>query len=156
MEALMKTEKRNGRTYYETECETCGVKKMVRKDNLKHNKKCRSCARKEPRTRRKVKHGHSGSKKHNKQPSPLYVRWDNMKKRCNNPNHKSYRYYGGKGITICEEWNDFQNFQKDLKDTFFEGATLDRIDPDKGYYKENCRWLSRSDNSKHRHGNYKG
>ena len=152
MEAFMKTERRNGRIYYETTCETCGVKKMVRTDYLKKNKNCRSCAA----TKGQTKHGQAYSKKSGKNPSPLYLRWCKMKDRCNNPNHTYYHYYGGKGITICEEWNDFENFEKDLIDTFFEGATLDRIDPDKGYYKENCRWLTRSDNLKHRHGTYKG
>ena len=142
----MKKEKRGRWWFYEISCETCGVKKMVRKDVINKNKNCRSCAR----TISQTKHGQAAGK--NKKPSPLYVRWHKMRTRCNNPNFKNYRYYGGKGITICEEWNEFINFYNDMKDTFFDNATLDRIDPNKGYNKQNCRWLTRSDNTKHRHG----
>ena len=147
-EAFMKTEKRmvNGKIYYyaETTCEICGKSRMISKSRINKIKFCQPCGNRLANT----KHGLSKS--------PLYPCWAGMKDRCNKPNHIHYRYYGGKGITICEEWNDFENFYNDLKDTFFEGATLDRIDPNKGYYKENCRWLTRSDNLKHRHGTYKG
>ena len=65
-----------------------------------------------------------------------------MKARCNNPNHVSYKNYGGRGISVCDEWNnDYKAFYNDMIEDFFEGAELDRIDNDKNYSKENCRWV---------------
>ena len=63
-----------------------------------------------------------------------------------NPKDKDYKNYGGRGITVCEEWLDVGNFVAwcDLTHPNIEGVSLDRIDNDKGYYPENCRWADRS------------
>jgi hypothetical protein len=76
--------------------------------------------------------------------TPLYEVWKGMKARCGNPNHEAFKNYGGRGIAVCSEWYDsFENFYKDMRDGYSKGLTLERVDTNKGYYKENCRWASR-------------
>jgi hypothetical protein len=74
--------------------------------------------------------------------SPIYKKWMGMKKRCQNPNDISYHLYGGRGITVCEEWQSFSNFYRDMGKTFKEGLSLERIDNEKGYFKDNCKWIT--------------
>ena len=74
-----------------------------------------------------------------------------MKKRCFDPNQKQFKDWGGRGITICERWMIFENFYEDMKKTWTpEENTIDRIDKDGNYEKENCRWLSQSENTRKR------
>lgn len=75
---------------------------------------------------------------------PEYRSWEAMRARCNNKNHKHYEYYGGRGIQVCAEWDSFWNFYSDMGRKP-EGFSLDRIDPNGNYCRENCRWTNGSE-----------
>lgn len=70
----------------------------------------------------------------------FYRCWYNMKRRCDWRKHKSWKYYGGKGIKVCDEWKSFLNFKRDMFDSYEEGLTLDRIDSNGNYEPSNCKW----------------
>ncbi len=72
---------------------------------------------------------------------PLYETWRGMKQRCRNPNHHAYKYYGGKGVTVCERWNNFEVFLEDMGSKPV-GTSLDRIDSTGIYEPSNCRWAT--------------
>jgi hypothetical protein len=76
----------------------------------------------------------------------LYGTWRQMVQRCTNSKHKNYKNYGGRGIIVCEEWLDIKKFIAWAESTHpnIEGYTLDRIDNDKGYNPDNCRWTDKT------------
>lgn len=85
----------------------------------------------------------------NGKPPSFYNSWQNMKARCLRKNHPKYCRYGGRGISICDEWLDIKGFALwALNNNWREGLSLDRIDNNGGYNPDNCRWVSHSENSR--------
>lgn len=82
-----------------------------------------------------------GSNKHGMTGTSTYSVWATMKARCSNCNNANYHNYGGRGITVSDSWQKFENFYADMGERP-EGMSLDRIDNDKGYSADNCRWAS--------------
>jgi len=81
--------------------------------------------------------------------SKTYNSWRGMIQRCTNPNSSRYKYYGGRGITVCERWRSFANFLVDMGERP-EGLKLERRDNDSSYCKNNCTWATQKEQNNNR------
>lgn len=88
---------------------------------------------------------HEAHTKHGMANSPIYKIWTGMRQRCDNPDRREYPDYGGRGIRVCERWEDFANFYADMGDRPGPKYSLDRIDVDGNYEPGNVRWATRSE-----------
>jgi hypothetical protein len=91
---------------------------------------------------------------HGKVYDPLWIVWCGMKERCNNPNSTGYSNYGGRGIKVCDEWNnDFQKFYDDVHEGYEPGLHIDRIDINGNYELGNTRWVTPQENMRNKRNN---
>jgi len=81
--------------------------------------------------------------RHGKSNRPIYMIWDAMVQRCNNPNNVNYKNYGGRGIIICNRWLKFENFLADMGEPPTNKHSIDRIDNNGHYCSKNCRWVTK-------------
>jgi len=89
---------------------------------------------------------------HGMSKTPIHNLWWGMVQRCTDKSRPAYRGYGGRGITVCERWMTFENFYEDMGDKP-AGKSLDRIDNDLGYSKDNCRWATQKEQTNNMRAN---
>ena len=129
--------------YWLCRCD-CGNEKWISANNLtKGNTISCGCKQNEH-----LNHKPNPFKKDNPR---LYSIWTGMKTRCFNPNSARYKDYGGRGITICDEWRTFDNFCLwALSNGYEDGLTIERLDNDKSYCPSNCTWITKSEQGKNK------
>ena len=110
-------------TYFECQCECGNIVLAISNDLLSGKRISCGCAHKT--------HGMTNTR--------TYKSWFSMRQRCYYSKHIYYKHYGEKGITVCDEWQSFENFFRDMGERP-EGMTIDRKDSSLGYFKDNCQW----------------
>lgn len=144
-------EARGHNTYWRFKCACGNTCKKVIHDVAKSVKRGQTpscgCLYAEHRSKAATRHGLC---RH-----PIYHTWVAMKQRCRDTDGR-YKHYSGRGITVCDRWlNSFQNFYDDMIPSWKDGLTLDRIDVNKGYSPDNCRWADMKTQQRNKRNNHR-
>lgn len=137
--------------YWLCRCE-CGNEKVVSLPNLKSGsvKSCGCLPRRMNSERMKIR-----NRTHGLSDTRLYRIYSEMLTRCNNENHVFYYRYGGRGIKVCEEWSEFKQFYDwAISSGYSDNMTIDRVDNNKGYSPDNCRWITQKSQTRNRSTNH--
>ena len=119
-------------SYWETKCE-CGNVQIVKSQALRNgNTRSCGCIRNEKAKERMTQHGMYRTRTYNS--------WVQMRRRCSDPNHQNYKWYGARGIMYDPRWDDFREFLKDMGECPSPEHRIDRKDPEGHYTKDNCQW----------------
>lgn len=132
------------KSYWKCKCD-CGVEKVIRGDTLEVVRSC-GCIKKEQDIK------NLGIKNHHEMTyHPVYTIWHAMVSRCTNPKDHAYKDYGGRGITVCDEWKDVRKFAEWAdKNGFQKGLSIERVDVNGNYCPENCKWIPKNEQSRNR------
>lgn len=122
-----------GKATWECIC-ACGNTKVVIGENMRMGR-TKSCGC------WNIEVASASSRTHGKSRTLIYMIWTSMKQRCENPNNKDYKEYGGRGVKVCDEWHIFEKFLNDMGEKP-KGLSLDRKDVNGDYCKDNCRWAT--------------
>lgn len=140
---LKRAKNRGRRIYFLCRC-LCGNKIEIVNDSLRSGK-TKSCGCK------KSEYCSSTATTHGLRYHRLYEILSGMKKRCYNSKSISYKWYGLKGISICDEWHNIEVFYKwAMKNGYDDTLTIDRLDPTGNYEPSNCEWVTREENTRRR------
>lgn len=139
---------KSGEATWLCEC-TCGTKKILPGSKVRNGeiKSC-GCMKKELSGEKNRKHGMRKTR--------LYRIWQGIIQRTTNKNNSEYCDYGGRGIEVCTEWrSDFESFKKwSYENGYSDNLTIDRIENEKGYSPENCRWITQKNNCRNKRNNH--
>lgn len=123
-------------SFFPVMCHACGEPSFRLLGKLRTSESC-GCQR--------------GNRKHGMKRSRLYSIWSNMIDRCTRPTIRSWDRYGGRGITVCDAWQDFTGFRDwAMANGYADDLTLERVDNDGNYQPDNCKWIPRADQARNR------
>jgi hypothetical protein len=139
-------ESRYGQRHFQCRCD-CGRVVTLPGGNIRSgNTRSCGCLRREATSLHKTVHGAARRERRTVE----YVTWKAIMQRCYNPNNPDFKYYGGRGIKVCDRWHDFRNFLADMGPRPAGRYSIERVDVNGDYEPSNCIWLLHSEQSKNR------